>query len=100
MEIMVIGAIFFVVALAVRRKEAFRFRWRPTRHTWVVTGTGLLAFGFSALLFLFEPGSVPAQLIHNGLIYVVCGAAIPWGYTILVERSAPAAQGSSGSGGL
>jgi membrane protease YdiL (CAAX protease family) len=93
MEIMVIGALFFAVVLVIRRKEAFRFRWQPTRHTWVAIGTGLLAFAFSASLLLFEPGSVPAQLIHNGLIYVVCGAAIPWGYTVLVERGTPTALG-------
>jgi len=92
-EILIIGAIFFVIALVVRRKEAFRFRWQPTRHTWVAVGAGLLAFVFSASLLLFEPGSLPAQLIHNGLIYVVCGAAIPWGYTVLVERETPAALG-------
>lgn len=93
MEILIIGAIFFVIALVVRRKEAFRFRWQPTRHTWAAVGAGLLAFVFSASLLLFEPGSLPAQLIHNGLIYVVCGAAIPWGYTVLVERETPAALG-------
>jgi membrane protease YdiL (CAAX protease family) len=92
-EITIIGAIFFLIALVVQRKEAFRFRWQPTRHTWVAIGAGLLAFVFSASLLLFEPGSLPAQLIHNGLIYVVCGAAIPWGYTILVERDTPAALG-------
>ncbi|MBU1661089.1 MAG: hypothetical protein KKD28_06415, partial [Chloroflexi bacterium] len=93
MEIMIIGVIFFAIALVVRRKGAFQFRWQPTRHTWVAIGAGLLAFGFSALLLLFEPGSFPAQLVHNGLIYVVCGAAIPWGYTILVERGTPAGLG-------
>jgi membrane protease YdiL (CAAX protease family) len=93
MEILIIGAIFFALALVVRHKEAFRFRWQPTRHTWVAIGTGLLAFVFSASLLLFEPGSVPAQLIHNGLIYVVCGAAIPWGYTVLAERETLAALG-------
>jgi membrane protease YdiL (CAAX protease family) len=92
-EILIIAAISFVIALVVRRKEAFRFRWQPTRHTWVAVGAGLLAFIFSASLLLFEPGSVPAMLIHNGLIYIVCGAAIPWGYTILVERETPAALG-------
>ena len=93
MEILVTGAIFFAIALVVRRKEAFQFRWQPTQHTWVAVGAGLLAFGFSALLLLFEPGSLPAQIIHNGLLYVVCGAAIPWGYTILVERGTPAGLG-------
>jgi membrane protease YdiL (CAAX protease family) len=93
MEIMGIGAVFLVIALVVRRKEAFQFRWRPTPHTWVAVGAGLLAFAFSASLLLFEPGSLPAQLVHNGLIYVVCGAAIPWGYTTLVEGETPAALG-------
>jgi membrane protease YdiL (CAAX protease family) len=92
-EVLVIGAIFFVIALVVRRREALRFRWQPTQHTWVAVGTGLLAFAFSASLLLFEPGSVPARLIHYGLIYIMCGAAIPWGYTILVERNTPAALG-------
>jgi membrane protease YdiL (CAAX protease family) len=92
-EILIIGVVFFVIALVVRRKDAFRFRWQPTQRTWVAAGTGLLAFVFSASLLLFESGSLPAQLIHNGLIYVVCGAAIPWGYTILVERETPSALG-------
>jgi membrane protease YdiL (CAAX protease family) len=93
MELVVISAIFFVIALVARRREALQFRWQPTRGTWVAVGAGLLAFAFSALLLLFEPGSVPAMLIHNGLIYVLCGAAIPWGYTLLVERDTPAALG-------
>ena len=93
MEILIIGAIFFTVALVVRRKEAFRFRWQPTQHTWVAAEAGLLAFAFSASLLPFEPESLPVQLIHNGLIYVVCGAAIPWGYTVLAERETPAALG-------
>ena len=40
MEIMIIGAIFFAVALAVRRKEVFRFRWQPAQHTWIAVGAG------------------------------------------------------------
>ena len=32
MEILIIGVIFFVIALVVRRKEAFQFRWQPTRQ--------------------------------------------------------------------
>lgn len=93
MEILIIGAVFFAIALVVRRGEAFQFRWQPTRHTWVAVGAGFLAFIFSASLLLFKPGSVPAMLIHNGLIYIVCGAAIPWGYTVLAERETPAALG-------
>ena len=93
MELFVISAVFFVVALVVRRREALQFRWQPGRGTWVALGAGLLAFAFSALLLLFEPGSVPAMLIHNGLIYVLCGIVIPWGYTLLVEGEPPAALG-------
>jgi membrane protease YdiL (CAAX protease family) len=71
MDLLIIATIFFVIALVVRRKDAFQFRWLPT----------------------FEPGSLSARLIHYGLIYIVCGFAIPWGYTLLVERETPAALG-------
>jgi membrane protease YdiL (CAAX protease family) len=93
MELLIIATVFFVIALVVRRKEAFALRWQPTRHTWVAVGTGLLAFAFSALLLLFEDGSIATRIIHYGLIYIVCGFAIPWGYTLLVERETPAALG-------
>jgi len=93
MELLVIAVIFFLVALVVRRKEAFQFRWQPMRHTWVAVGTGLLAFAFSASLLLFKEGSVVTRVIHYGLIYIVCGFVIPWGYTLLIERDTPAAMG-------
>lgn len=93
MEVVISAVIFFVIALIVRRKEVFRFRWQPTRHTWVAIATGLLAFAFSASLLLFDYDSIPARLIHYGLIYVVCGVVLPWGYTMLVEENTPAALG-------
>lgn len=93
MEQLIMGLVALALAIAVRRKEAFAFRWQPTRHTWVAVGTGLLAFALSASLLLFEAGSVAARLIHYGGIYIVCGCAIPWGYTLLVERNTPAAMG-------
>ena len=93
MEIAVIGLIFFIIALVVRRKEAFQFRWQPTRDTWAAVGAGMLAFLFSATLLLVDPASTTAKLVHNGLIYVVCGTVLPWGYVLLVERSTPAALG-------
>ena len=93
MEVIVIAAIAFTIALVIRRKEAFALRWQPDRHTLVAIGTGMLAFVFSALLLLFDAESVAARIIHNGLIYIVCGFAIPWGYTLLVERNTPAAMG-------
>ncbi len=93
MEQVVMAVIFFVIALFVRRREAFTFRWQPTRSTWVAVGAAGLAFVFSAAMLLFEPGSVAPRLIHYGLIYVVCGVALPWGYTLLVERAGPAELG-------
>jgi membrane protease YdiL (CAAX protease family) len=93
MEIAIIGLVFLILALVVRRREAFRFRWQPARQTWVALGAGLLAFLFSASLLLFPAGSAAAGIIHYGLIYVVCGAAIPWGYVLLVERGTPADLG-------
>ena len=93
MELLVIAAIAFVSAIVVRRKEALALHWQPTRHTWVAVGTGLLTFAFSASLLLFEDGSVVTRVIHYGLIYIVCGFAIPWGYTLLVERESPVALG-------
>jgi membrane protease YdiL (CAAX protease family) len=93
-EILIIGVIFFVIALVVRRKEAFRLRWQPTRHTWVAVGTGLLAFGLSALLLpLYVSAPLAASIVVYALIFVGCGFAIPWGYTLLVERGTPAAMG-------
>lgn len=93
MEQVVMGAVGLGLVLLVRRKEIFKLRWQPSRHTWVALGAGLLAFAFSASLLLFEAGSLPARLIHNGLIYVLCGCLIPWGYTLLVERNGPGALG-------
>ncbi len=93
MGMLMIAVIPLAIALIVRRKEAFALRWQPTRHTWVAVGTGLAAFALSASILLFESQSVGASIIHYGLIYVVCGFAVPWGYTLLVERATPAAMG-------
>ena len=94
MAMLFIATIFFIIALAVHRKQAFEFCWQPTRHTWVAVGTGLLAFGLSASMLLFDgPSSLGASIIHYGLIYVGCGFAIPWGYTLLVERNSVASMG-------
>jgi membrane protease YdiL (CAAX protease family) len=93
MEQLIIAAVFLAVALVVRRKDAFHFRWQPTRHTWVAIGAALLAFALSALLLAFPPSSLAARLIHYLGIYVLCGVAIPWGYTLLIERASPAALG-------
>jgi hypothetical protein len=76
-EQLVIAVIALVIAIAVNRREALIFRWQPMRHTWVAVGTGLLAFAFSAALLLFDADAGVARIIHYGLIYVLCGVAIP-----------------------
>ena len=93
MELLITAVIAFVIAIVVRRKEALALRWQPTRHTWVAVGAGLAAFALSASLLLFDSESAVAHVIHYGLIYVVCGVAVPWGYTLLVERNTPAEMG-------
>jgi len=93
MELLVMTTVAFVIAIVVRRKEALTLRWQPTRHTWVAVGTGMLAFALSASLLLFDGWPPAALVIMYGLIYVVCGFVIPWGYTLLVEQDTPAAMG-------
>ncbi len=93
MEQLFIGIVVLGLTIAVRRKEALAVRWQPTRHTWVAVGAGLLAFALSASLLLVETESLAARLIHYGGLYVVCGVALPWGYTLLVERERLAALG-------
>lgn len=95
MEMSIFAAIALVIAVVIRRREAWAVRWEPTRHTWVALGTGMAAFLFSAALLLFEEGSASARLIHYVLIYVLCGFILPWGYTLLVEQDTPAAMGLS-----
>jgi len=74
-------------ALIVRRKEALVFRWRPTTSTAVAFGAGLLAFGFSLSLLLFPANNMVKYAIHYGLIYLLCGFFLPWGYTLFVEKA-------------
>ena len=93
MELMITGVVFLLITLAMRRREALQFRWQPTRDTWVAIGTGVLAILLSASMLLLQPGSVAARILHYGMIYVFCGAVVPWGYTVMVERNTPAALG-------
>jgi len=85
MEQVMMGAIVLAVVLVVRRKDIFVFRWQPEKGTRVAVGTGLLAFVLSAVLLLLEPGSLAGHLVLYVGTWVVCGAVIPWGYTLLVE---------------
>jgi membrane protease YdiL (CAAX protease family) len=93
MEQIVMGLIALGVVLLVKRKEAFVLCWQPERGTWVAIGTGLLAFGLSALLLLIELQSLAGRLILYGGIWLMCGVVIPWGYTLLVEHASPAGLG-------
>jgi membrane protease YdiL (CAAX protease family) len=93
MEQIMMGAIVFAIVLVIKRREVFTLRWQPERGTWVAVGTGLLAFLLSAFLLLLEPGSLAAQLVLYGGIWVVCGVLVPWGYVLLVERDSAAGLG-------
>jgi hypothetical protein len=93
MEQIIMGLIVLGVVLLVKRKEVFIMRWQPERGTWVAVGTGLLAFLLSAALLLLEPGSLMGHLILYGCIWLLCGVAIPWSYTLLVEGNTPAGLG-------
>lgn len=95
MGLFMMAILSFGIALVVRRQEALVLRWQPSQHTWVAIGTGLLVFALSASLLLFALGAVETRIIHYGLIYVLCGMAIPWGYTLLIEQNALSALGLS-----
>ena len=93
MELLIMALIAFVCVLIVRRKEAFALRWKPSRHTWVAVVTGLLVFALSSSLLLFEQGSKTAKFINYVLMWAACGFAVPWIYSLFVERSQPASMG-------
>ena len=93
MEQIIMGLIILAVVLVVKRKDAFNFRWQPDKGTWIAIGTGLLAFVLSLSLLLLEPGSMIRSLVLYGGIWVLCGVAIPWGYTLFVERDTLAGLG-------
>lgn len=93
MEQIIMGLIVFAAVMVVKREQAFRFRWEPDQGTWIAIGTGLLAFLLSGSLLLIDSGSIPGHLILYGSIWVGCGVAIPWGYTLLVERKPMAGLG-------
>lgn len=93
MELVIMALIAFVSALIVRRKEAFVVRWQLTRHTWVAVATGLVVFGMSAGLLLLEKDSWWKDVIIYVPMWAVCGFAVPWIYSLFVERSTPASMG-------
>lgn len=87
LDFIIITAIAFIVSVLIRRKKAFIFRFKPTKHTWVAIGTGLLAFLLSLSMLLFDYKSVISRVIYFGLIFFGCGFAIPWAYTQFKEKS-------------
>jgi membrane protease YdiL (CAAX protease family) len=93
MELLVMASIAFGATLIVRRKESLILRWQPVLHTWAAVGTGLLAFLLSASLLQIQGNSLERYIILYGSIYLLCGFALPWGYTLLVERSPLALMG-------
>jgi membrane protease YdiL (CAAX protease family) len=94
MEIFIFGVIFFIIALIIRRKEAFKIWWKPTKHTWIAIGTGLLVFILSLLtLFFYETAPLISYIIVYIFIFTICGFAIPWIYTLLVEKTTLSSMG-------
>ena len=87
MGLVVMALIAFGCAMVVRRKEAFRVRWKPNRHTWVAAATGLLVFLLSSALLLFDEGSLVVQLGIYVIMWAGLGFAVPWIYSLFVERS-------------
>lgn len=82
----VMAALALAAVLAVRRGEALALRFRPDRHTWAAVGTCLAVAATSAAILLVEPGSAAARALHFVGIYALLGCAVPWGYTLFVER--------------
>jgi membrane protease YdiL (CAAX protease family) len=95
MEQIIMGGIVLIVVLILKRKEAFSLHWQPDQGTWVAIGTGLLAFVLSTSLLLLESDSLLGRLLLYGGIWTLCGIVIPWGYTLLVERTTISALGLS-----
>jgi membrane protease YdiL (CAAX protease family) len=84
--VLVMALLAFAVALVARRREALALRWAPDRHTWAAVGTCLAVAAVSASILLVEPGSTAARALHFLGIYALLGCAVPWAYTLFVER--------------
>jgi membrane protease YdiL (CAAX protease family) len=82
----VMATLALAAVLALRRGDALAVRWAPDRHTWAAIGTGLAVAATSASILLVGPGSMAARALHFLGIYAVLGCAVPWGYTLFVER--------------
>ncbi|MBU2548801.1 MAG: CPBP family intramembrane metalloprotease [Proteobacteria bacterium] len=91
--LIIMAALAMAAALIVRRKQAFNFRWQPTRHTWAALAAGLAAFLLSLLLLLLPHGSWPGRVVTFVFIWAGLGFALPWAWTLMVERAGPSAMG-------
>ncbi|MDX1382951.1 MAG: hypothetical protein R3190_04855 [Thermoanaerobaculia bacterium] len=91
--VLALALVAFGVALAVRRREALSLAWSPDLGTAAAVATGVLAAALSGSLLLFEEGSFVREAIHWLLIYGLCGATLPWVWTLLVERTGPRGMG-------
>jgi hypothetical protein len=100
MIVLLMAVLAFAVVLATRRRDALVLRCAPDRHTWAAIGTCAAVAVASAAILLVGPGSSAARAIHFLVIYAVLGSAVPWGYTLLVERGSPADLGLRRQGWL
>lgn len=92
-SLLVVTAIALGLAALAQGREFFRLRWRPTRHTAAALAAGMLAAGFSTAALAVPQSSFVYGVILWGLIFGLCGFAIPWAYVLLVEGGTPAALG-------
>jgi hypothetical protein len=93
MEFLIMAPLALVIALTVRRREAFKIYWQPERRTWMAVAVGLAAIGLSCSLLAFGPHSWIRAVINYIGIWAVCGFALPWFYALVVERSSLSGMG-------
>jgi membrane protease YdiL (CAAX protease family) len=91
--LLVVTAVALTLAGLSQRREFFRLRWQPNRHTAAALAVGLLAAAFSTLALAVPRDSFAYGFILCVLIFGVCGFALPWAYVLFVEVGSPAALG-------
>jgi membrane protease YdiL (CAAX protease family) len=91
--VLLMALLAFAAVLATRRRDGLVFRCAPDRHTWVAIATCAAVAAVSASILAVGPGSIAARAIHFVVIYALLGGAVPWAYTLLVERGTPADLG-------
>ena len=88
--VVVMAAFALIAVLVVRRREAVALRFRPDRHTWAALTVCLAVVVSSAgILLVGGAESTAGRAIHLLVLYATLGCAVPWAYTLFVERGSP-----------